>query len=183
MVINGLTNTAPVSSVSGVSSNSGGSSSPVSAAQPAATADISPAGSFFGNLEKLKEQDPAKLKQVLSDISTQLQTAAQSASGSQQQFLTQLADKFQSASQSGDISALQAHKDHGHGGHHHHHAETEGAGAYSASTPTAADAINGAQSTTGTQPAAATASGSAAQTSFKALFDKISSEVSSALVA
>src|SRR5579872_917297 len=67
---------------------------------------ISREAQFISNLQQLQQQEPAKFKQVLTDAANQLTAAAQSATGSDKQFLTNLADKFQKAA-NGDLSALQ----------------------------------------------------------------------------
>ena len=68
----------------------------------------------LSQLQSLQQTDPAKLKTVLSDIAKQLQVTAQQDGGSQGQFLSNLAAKFQQAAQTGDLSSLQP-------AHHHHH--------------------------------------------------------------
>jgi hypothetical protein len=73
---------------------------------PAATTSISRQGQLFNQLQQLESQDPAKFKQVLTDVANKLTAAAQAATGKDQQFLTNLADKFTRAA-SGDLSALQ----------------------------------------------------------------------------
>ena len=73
---------------------------------PAASTHISKQGQLLSKLQQLQQQDPAKFKQVVTDIATKLQDAAKSATGDQQKFLTDLADKFQKA-ESGDLSGLQ----------------------------------------------------------------------------
>ena len=73
---------------------------------PAASTHISKRGQLLSKLQQLQQQDPAKFKQVVTDIATKLQDAAKSATGDQQKFLSDLADKFQKA-ESGDLSGLQ----------------------------------------------------------------------------
>jgi hypothetical protein len=73
---------------------------------PAATTQISRQGQLFSQLQQLQTQDPAKFKQVLTDVANQLTTAAQGATGKDQQFLSNLADKFTKAA-GGDLTALQ----------------------------------------------------------------------------
>lgn len=70
----------------------------------AASVDISKPGELFSKLQKLKAQDPDKYKQVVSDLATKLKTAASSATGKDQEFLTKLADKFQDAANGGDLT-------------------------------------------------------------------------------
>ena len=73
---------------------------------PAATTRISRQSKLFSQLQQLETQDPAKFKQVLTDVANQLTTAAKSATGTDQKVLTNLADKFTKAA-AGDLSALQ----------------------------------------------------------------------------
>src|SRR5436305_14679560 len=77
---------------------------------------ISPMAQMLSKLQQLQAIDPTKFKQVLSDIAGKLQTLAQQqgqdAGGS---WLNKLADRFQTAAQTGDPSSLQPH------GHQHHH--------------------------------------------------------------
>ena len=73
-------------------------------------ADISGPGKVFAGLKQLASQDPAKFKEVASDIADKLKdaagTAGSSAAGAAQ-FLTDLASKFETAAQTGDVSGLQ----------------------------------------------------------------------------
>lgn len=69
---------------------------------------------FFNNLQAWQQQDPDKLKSVLSDIADKLNTAADSATGKQAQMLHDLAQKYQEAAKTGDLSQLKpAHRHHG----------------------------------------------------------------------
>lgn len=76
-----------------------------SAVEPAATTRISRQSQLFNQLQQLQAQDPDKLKQVLTDVASKLTAAAQNATGHDQKFLTNLADKFTKAA-GGDITAL-----------------------------------------------------------------------------
>src|ERR1700692_1322089 len=51
-------------------------------------------GQLLSNLQQLETQNPAEFKQIVSQIASQLQTAAQQTQGPQSSFLTNLADKF-----------------------------------------------------------------------------------------
>jgi len=83
-------------------------------------AGISQASQFLSKLEQLKQQDPAQFKEVPSQIADKLAAAAQQQTqGADSQFLTQLADKFRNAAQTGDLNQLQPPAG-GHHGHHHH---------------------------------------------------------------
>ena len=58
-------------------------------------------------LKQLQAQDPAAFKKELTDIAAKLKTAAQQETDpSQSSFLTNLADRFQKAADTGDLSAL-----------------------------------------------------------------------------
>ncbi len=76
---------------------------------PAVSTDISPNAQLLNKLKQLEAQDPAKFKQVVTDIANQLTTAAQSGTGDRQKFLAGLAAVFTKA-ESGDLSGFQAPK-------------------------------------------------------------------------
>src|SRR5260370_9777337 len=81
---------------------------------------VSKTAAFFQQLRQLESQNPAGFKKHLSDIAGKLKRAAQQESDpSQSSLLNNLADRFQKAADTGDLSALkppQASQ-----GHHHHH--------------------------------------------------------------
>jgi hypothetical protein len=79
---------------------------------------ISGPGQLLGNLQQLQAQDPTKFQQVVSQIATQLQSAAQQAQGPQSNLLSNLATKFQNVASGGSLSQLQPQQH-----HHHHHAQ------------------------------------------------------------
>ena len=91
------------------------------------TADLSQIGQFFSKLESLAQTSPDQFKQLTAQISSELSSAAQQATGGVQQFLQNLADKFQTASQTGSTASLQPTQDSAQatggaqGAHHHHH--------------------------------------------------------------
>jgi hypothetical protein len=101
-------------------------------ATPAASATVSKPGELLSKLSQLLQQDPAKFKQVTQQISDELKTAAQTASGPQASFLSKLSDNFAQAASSGSLSALTP--DRGSessgalSGHHHHHGGHHGGG-------------------------------------------------------
>lgn len=105
---NGVLGAGPVQGTQAAQANA--ASSGLSIAQdpigPASSTSISRQSQFFNKLKQLQAQDPDKFKQVLTDIANQLTTAAQSATGRDQKFLTDLADKFTKAA-AGDVAALQ----------------------------------------------------------------------------
>ena len=88
---------------------------------------VSPLAQVLSQLQQLQQTNPAKFTSVLTDIANKLHAAAQQEGGPQGQRLADLADRFQQAAQTGDLSALRpAHR------HHHHH--SHGAAAYKKSS-------------------------------------------------
>jgi hypothetical protein len=76
---------------------------------------ISDYGKLVSALQQLQTQDPAKFKEVVTDIAGQLQSAAdQQGSSTPDNGLSKLTDKFRQVADTGDVSKLQ-------GRHHHHH--------------------------------------------------------------
>ena len=72
---------------------------------------VSKQAKFLSKLQQLATSDPAKFKQVVTDIAAKLtQAAQQSGQTSQGQALSGLAAKFQTAAQTGDVSALEPAK-------------------------------------------------------------------------
>ena len=122
-----------------------------STANPAANAvsadsvNFSQVGQLFQELQQLQTSDPTALKKVLEDAATQFSAAAQQATDpTQASFLSSLADRFQKAADTGDLSALRqpssstsAGATYGVQGHHHHHHHGGGE-----STQTAASATD-----------------------------------------
>lgn len=64
-------------------------------------------GQLLSALQQLQVADPAKFKQVVSDIADQLSVAAYGATGNDQQLFQKLADKF-TAAENGDLSGFQS---------------------------------------------------------------------------
>ena len=98
---------------------------PAPNAGPAATKSVSAGGDLMSKLAKLQQQDPAKFKEVVSQIATDVKSAAGKATGEQATELNKLADNFSQAATSGSLSTMQPagrgpgaahHK--GHKGHH-----------------------------------------------------------------
>jgi hypothetical protein len=75
-------------------------------AWPPASNGADPSAQFANNLLNLRRQDPDQLKTVLSDIADRLNTAADSATGKQAQVLHDLAQKYEAAAKTGDLSQL-----------------------------------------------------------------------------
>ncbi len=99
---------------------------PVSVSQPQGDSpDISPAAQFLSMLQQIQQQDPAQFQQIISQITTQLQTAAKNAANggdtSRADRLNQLASQFQSAASNGQLPSVQTLQQAGLAGHHGHH--------------------------------------------------------------
>lgn len=95
------------------------------AAQSQDKIDFSKVGDLFKQLQQLQSSAPAEFKQVLSDAAAKLKDAAsQQTDPVAAKFLSGLADRFQKASDSGDLSALKSptgsNGTYGPHGHHHH---------------------------------------------------------------
>jgi hypothetical protein len=136
-----------------------GQSAPSAVSGDSAPADVSKMGDLMKQLQQLSQSDPAKFKQVTAEISNELKSEASSATGKKAAFLNDLAGKFQQASQSGDMSALQppqqqsgAHAHHGHGHHAHVSAYQSNSGAQQDPSDSLAQLIQGALQ--GAQPSA-----------------------------
>ncbi len=151
--INGL---SALSGLAGAQTGSGVAQSPVKISGP---------GQLLSNLQQLQTQNPAKFQQVVSQIASQLQTAAKQTQGPQSTFLASLAAQFQSVANGGSLSQLQPQQHH----RHHHHAQQ----AYSQNAGAQPQGLAGLAQPGGSQ----SSSGSTMQQ----LFATISSEVTQAL--
>lgn len=124
-------------SASGVtaSTTTNSNSSSAAAGSSSDSVNTSQIGQLFQELQQLETSNPADFQKVTADAASQFQQAAQQATDpAQASFLSNLADKFQQASQSGNLSAFEngvprAGSEHHHG-HHHHGGDssTDGAG-------------------------------------------------------
>ena len=86
------------------------------------SAQLSPMASLLNQLQQLQQTDPDKFKSVMSSIADTLKVDAQNATGPQAQRLTNLANKFSQAAQTGQMPDLQPPgQQQGASGHHHHH--------------------------------------------------------------
>lgn len=86
---------------------SGSTSTNASNATPSDGVDFSQVAQLFKELQKLQSTDPAEFKKVLTDAAKKLKDAAGQQSDSMAaSFLTNLADKFQQAADTGDLSVL-----------------------------------------------------------------------------
>ena len=129
------------------------------------SASISGPGQLLSNLQQLQAQDPTKFQQVVSQIATQLQSAAQQAQGPQSTFLSNLASQFQNVANGGSLSQLQPQQHH----HHHHPAQQ----AYSQNSQSQPQGIAGLAQPSGSQ--------SSGTSTIQQLFANISTEVTQAL--
>lgn len=97
------------------------------------SSSVSGFAKMMHELDQLQQSDPTKFKEVTANIAKTLETDAGSASGSQGQFLTSLANRFEQASQTGSMSPFQpSGSAAGHHGHGHKHSGVQG---YSAQQP------------------------------------------------
>jgi hypothetical protein len=112
----------------------------------AASASISTPGQFLSEMQQLSQQNPTEFKAVAAQVATSFQNAASQASGPQARFLTNLANQFSQAAQTGSLQppqgaqsgqagqapqAVQAAGQAGGGAgvHHHHHGHHGGGSA------------------------------------------------------
>ncbi len=109
-------------SATGSSTSSTGTSAATSQTE---NGQLSPFAQMMSTLQQLQQSNPAEYKQVMQQISTNLQSAAQTASAagnsSQATELGQLATDFGNASQSGQLPNMQDLAQAAGGAHHHHH--------------------------------------------------------------
>lgn len=96
---------------------SGSSAAP---AIPQDSTSVSRRGQLMAELKSLQQSDPAKFKQVMADMSSQLKDAAKNATGDDAARLNKMAADFDQAAQTGQMPAKAAH------GHHHHAKKAEG---------------------------------------------------------
>ncbi len=114
--------------------------------------NFSQVAQLFQQLQQLQTSNPTEFKQVLTDAATQFKTAAgQQTDPAAAGFLSNLSDQFQTAADTGNLSALQPAANGAHGGHHgHHHHHSEPASTADPSTTTNPDLITSLLSSTGT---------------------------------
>jgi hypothetical protein len=109
----------------------------------AASADISKPGELFSKLQQLQQQDPVKFKEVIGEIAQSLHDAAGHAKGRGADFLTQLADRFDQAAQTGELPAPAPQESRSGGSAHgHHHHGHRGGGAVASALQHALDQVN-----------------------------------------
>jgi hypothetical protein len=135
-VSNNLFGSIGTSLLSNVGSTSAttGTSTPSSVPPPmngAGSASISGPGQFFSEMQQLSQSNPSEFKTVAAQVATSFQNAASQATGSQAQVLTNLANQFNQAAQTGSMPSpqgVQAGSQSAQGGQggggvgaHHHH--------------------------------------------------------------
>ena len=67
---------------------------------------VSPRAQFLSNLQSLAKTDPAKAKQMLTDLEGTMRSRAAEAGGARGAQLSQLADRIHQAATTGDYSSL-----------------------------------------------------------------------------
>jgi hypothetical protein len=109
----------------------------------------------MNTLQQLQQTDPSKFTQVTQQISTNLQTAAQSATASGNTTaasqLTQLATDFSNASTSGQLPNVADLAKAMSGGGHHHHGSSSSDSTAGASSTGAGSTATGSLSTSASQ--------------------------------
>jgi hypothetical protein len=114
---------------SAASTNNTSTSASTTAASPASPQDgnpqLSPFAQVLSALQQLQQSNPTEYQQVTSQIATNLQTAASTATAdgntTQAAQLNRLATDFTSASQNGTLPNIQDLAQAMSSGHHHHH--------------------------------------------------------------
>jgi hypothetical protein len=129
-----------VSSATNSSSTTTSSVSQSSLTQPQDANQLSPFAQILSTLQQLQQSNPTEYQQVTSQIATNLQSAAKTATAdgdtSQANELNQLATDFQNASQNNTLPNVQdlAQALSGHGHHHHGHHMSSSSDSSSTST-------------------------------------------------
>jgi hypothetical protein len=131
------------------------SSSAASATGQSDNSQLSPFAQLMNTLQQLQQTDPSKFTQVTQQISTNLQTAAQSATASGNTTaasqLTQLATDFSNASTSGQLPNVADLAKAMSGGGHHHHGSSSSDSTAGASSTGAGSTATGSLSTSASQ--------------------------------
>jgi hypothetical protein len=118
---------------------------------PAASVSMSQSGQLWSELQSLAQSDPSEFEQVTASIASQLTSAASSMTGQQASFVSNLAQSFQEASQTGSMSSLEPPASQGqtqgqgqaqgHGHHHHHGHGASGSTQSSTSAQSSSDSL------------------------------------------
>jgi hypothetical protein len=147
----------------GVSANTSTAASSTSDAAPSDTSSLSPFAQLVSAFQQLQQSDPTTYAKLTQQIGTNLQSESQTAQSQGNSTvageLSQLANDFTTASQTGQLPNLQdlaqavaggstASGTHGH--HHHHHADASSSESNPASDSTASSSTTSTGSTTST---------------------------------
>ncbi len=93
--------------LAGLAGGSAASTVPTSSGSGAGdSTTVSKVGQLYSELQQLQTQDPSKFQQVTAQIASQLHAASQQVTGSESHFLSNLSDKFQTASTTGSLASL-----------------------------------------------------------------------------
>jgi len=116
---------------------------------------LSPFAHLLNTLQQLQQSDPAKYQQVTQEISTNLQSAAQTAqadgNSTAANHLNQLAADFTNASQSGQLPNIQDLAQAMSGLHHHHHHHSHAGSTDPDGDSSSGSSSSGASSSSGSQ--------------------------------
>jgi hypothetical protein len=125
---------------------------PPASAPSSDSINFSQVAQLFQQLQQLQTSNPTEFKQVLTDAAKQFTAAAgQQTDPAAAGFLSNLANQFQTAADTGNLSALQPGSNGSQGAHHgHHHRHSESASTADPSTTANPDLIASLLSSTGT---------------------------------
>lgn len=148
-----------ISSVTNGGNTSTGSTSSTGSASGSSTQDgsqLSPFAQILSTLQQLQQSNPTEYQQVTSQIATNLQSAAKTATSdgdtSQANELNQLATDFSNASQNNTLPNIQdlAQALSGHGHHHggHHASSSDSSGTSTGTTSSAGTSTSASSSST-----------------------------------
>jgi len=148
--ISNLSNSYLESLLASTSTNNLGSTAALSTTQ-SDSGQLSPFSQLLSTLQQLQQSNPTEYAQVTEQISTNLQSAAQTATADGNSTaasqLNQLATDFNNASTSGQLPNIQdLAQAIGGGGHHHHHHHFDS----SSSSSTGSDSSSSTSSTSST---------------------------------
>ena len=171
---NSLQSTTATSSVSSLSDllNSTSSSGTDSTVGSASSTSVSKRGDFLAALKQLQQQDPAKFKEVVTKLASDVRDQAKTATGDQAKALNSFADKLDKVASTGDLSALKPHG----GGHHAH-----GAKSYPPPPPPdSSDADGDGDGSSSSSATSASTSAASLKDQMAALLEKLTKEVTAA---
>jgi hypothetical protein len=121
MDINSISNNYGLGSI-GANQTTAAQSATTGSAISSDSTQLSPMASLLNQLQQLQQNNPDQFKSVMTSIADTLTTDAKNATGPQAKMLTDLANKFSQAAQTGQMPDLQPPgQQPGASGHHHHH--------------------------------------------------------------